>query len=145
MFQDTHAAPAMTRAASRGKSRRSLDVLIADDNAEFRTELSNYMRRLPGYRVVGEASDGLEIVSMTQQFHPDLVLMDISMPGMNGVGAARKIKEFSSTTKIVFVTIHENKTFQVLSDMLGMEGVVCKSSLLKELPGVLDRVCGTIH
>ena len=145
MLQDSRTAKAASNSEVAGKSHRFLDVLIADDNAEFRTDLKNYLRRMPGYRVVGEASDGLESVSMTEKLHPDLVLMDISMPGLNGVGAARKIKEFSSNTKIVFVTIHENKTFQILSDMLGMEGIVCKTSLAQELPVVLARLNETVH
>src|SRR5262249_44738874 len=107
MFLDAQSASVPQQVFPKPERHKSFEVLITDDNDDFRGELVKYMRRLPSYRVVGEARDGMESVSMTKSLHPDLVLMDISMPRLNGVGAAKQIKEFSSDTKIIFVTIHE--------------------------------------
>jgi len=117
-------------------------ILLADDNEEFRASLAEYLNQQPGVAVVGQVGDGMAAVYSTHSLRPDLILMDISMPGMSGLEAERQIKVFSPATKIVFVTIHEDKTYQALAEVLGVDGFVCKSSVKHDLPGVLARVRG---
>jgi NarL family two-component system response regulator LiaR len=117
-------------------------ILLADDNEEFRASLAEYLDQQSGVAVVGQVGDGRAAIYATHSLRPDLVLMDISMPGMSGLEAARQIKGFAPSTKIVFVTIHEDKTYQALAEVLGVDGFVCKSSVKQDLPKVLARVLG---
>src|SRR5262245_37254641 len=90
---------------------RILHILIVDDNEAFRTGVSEFLEKEKSFRIVGEGKDGVEAIFLTQLLHPDLVLLDISMLWMNGFGAAQKIKEFSPSTKVIFLTIHEEETY----------------------------------
>jgi len=122
---------------------RRLKVLIVDDNELFRKVLAKFMKRQPNFQVIGQARDAHEAIALNQSLHPDLVLMDISMPGMSGVEAARLIKEHHPDTKIVFVTIHESETYQTLTEVLEVDGFVCKSYLKRDLPRVLQQLKST--
>src|SRR5258706_9424621 len=106
-----------------------LKVLIVDDHEWFRKEIRSFLEHHVGIEIIGEASDGLEAVSYAKVLLPDLVLLDISMPRMNGFEAARQIKEYLPTIKIVIVTIHENETYQAFAELMNVEGFICKSSL----------------
>jgi len=66
-------------------------VLVVDDQAPFRFAAKAVLRRLDGFELVGEAASGAEAIALVDELHPDLVLMDINMPGMNGIEAARQI------------------------------------------------------
>jgi DNA-binding NarL/FixJ family response regulator len=115
-------------------------VLIVDDNELFRKALAKFMKRQQKFQVIKQAANGDEAVALTQRLHPDLVLMDISMPGMSGVEAAQRIKQRFPGIKIVFVTIHDEETYQTLVKSLNFDGFVCKSSLKRDLPRVLQQI-----
>ena len=123
---------------------KDLKILIADDHEGFREEVSQYLGRQTGIEIVGRADNGMEAVFQTRSLQPDLVLMDISMPVMSGLEAARQIKEYSPGIKIVFVTIHEEGTYQSLAKVLGVDGFICKTDLKRELPRLLGGLRG-IH
>jgi DNA-binding NarL/FixJ family response regulator len=67
-------------------------------------------------------------------------MIDISMPGVGGLEATRHIKEYRPDTKVVFVTIHEERTYQILADILQADGFVCKSSAKRDIPKVLRKI-----
>lgn len=117
-----------------------LQILVIDDNDEFRTELTEYIKHQPGVHVVGEGRDGREAISLAQTLQPDIILLDISMPGVGGIAAARKIKEESPHSKIVFITIHEEQTYHTLASMIGVDGFICKNNLKQELPPILKAL-----
>jgi DNA-binding NarL/FixJ family response regulator len=83
---------------------RSVEVLIVDDQARFRRLLRSLIESQPEYRVCGEASDGMEAIQKVDQLHPDLVLMDINMPRMNGLEATRIIRRESPDCNVVIVS-----------------------------------------
>jgi DNA-binding NarL/FixJ family response regulator len=91
-----------------------------------------------GVEIVGKADNGKDAVLQARSLHPDLILMDISMPVMSGLEAARQIKESSPEIKVVFVTIHEEGTYQSLAKVLGVDGFVCKTDLKRELPRMIE-------
>ena len=117
----------------------AIRIVLADDNDEFRTELVDYLNKQSGLAVVAGADNGLEAVYLAHAHQPDVVLLDISMPGMSGLEAARQIKEYSSRIKIVFVTIHEEKTYHSLAHVIGVDGFVSKSNLKKDLLVLLQK------
>ena len=118
----------------------SLRIVIVDDNDEFRSELSQYIKHQPRVKIVGEGKDGREAMSLAQTLRPDVILLDISMPGISGIEAAKKIKELSPFSKIIFITIHEEKTYHTLASMIGVDGFICKSNLKQELPSILKTM-----
>lgn len=102
-------------------------ILLADDHALLREGLSGILASQPDMIVVGEASDGLEAIVMAQELQPDLILMDIQMPGCDGIEATRKIKQFLPNTMIVMLTVRddEEKLFGALKN--GAQGYMLKN------------------
>jgi len=92
--------------------RASVRVLVVDDNERWRRFFSTTVQKRPELQVIGEASDGLEAVQKAQQLQPELILLDIGLPTINGIEAARRIREISPTCKILFVS--ENRSFDIV-------------------------------
>jgi DNA-binding NarL/FixJ family response regulator len=111
----------------------SIRVLIVDDYAPWRHYLSSTIQKQPELEVVGEVSDGLEAVYQSQELQPNLILLDIGLPVLNGIEAARRIREVSPTSKILFVS--ENRSVDVAEAALstGAGGYVVKSDGASEL------------
>jgi DNA-binding NarL/FixJ family response regulator len=116
-------------------------VLVADDHALFRKGVTGLLRGADGFTVVGEAQDGREAVAKAQALLPDVVLMDVYMPGMDGIEAARRIKAALLSTKIVILTVSEEdqKLFEALR--AGAQGYLLKNvepeELFRTLRGVV--------
>jgi DNA-binding NarL/FixJ family response regulator len=81
-------------------------VVLVDDDVSVRRVLAPELQRL-GIDVVGEAGDGLEAIDVVRELKPDVVLMDVRMPGMGGIEATREIKQLMPTTQVVFVTVYD--------------------------------------
>jgi DNA-binding NarL/FixJ family response regulator len=112
-------------------------VLLADDHALFREGLAGIINAQPDFRVVGEASDGLEVFVKAQEMKPDLILMDVQMPGMDGLEATRQIKQVLPATVIVMLTVRDDdeKLFQALKN--GAQGYLLKDIPSKEMLAML--------
>lgn len=117
-----------------------MTVLVVDDNDSYRADLIDFLQKQEDVQIIGQARDGLEAMSLTHTLNPDLVMIDISMPGVGGLEATRHIKEYRPDTKVVFVTIHEERTYQILADILQADGFVCKSSAKRDIPKVLRKI-----
>ena len=85
----------------------TIRLLVVDDHALFRRALANLLGNEPGFEVVGEAGDGAEAVSKAQALRPDLILMDIHMPGTDGLQATRQIVSALPATRVVILTVSE--------------------------------------
>jgi len=115
---------------------------VVDDYEPWRRFLSSTLRKQPDLRTVSEASEGIEAVQQAQQLQPDLILLDIGLPTLNGIEAARRIREVSPTSKILFVS--ENRSRDIAEQALntGAGGYVVKSDaatqLLAAVTAVLD-------
>jgi two-component system, LytTR family, response regulator len=81
-----------------------LKVVIADDDLPSKTLLSHFLEMLPEYKVVGEASDGEELIQLVMEENPDIILVDIIMPGLNGVKAAKICKELNPSLQAIFTS-----------------------------------------
>lgn len=116
-------------------------ILIADDHVLFREGLRNIINHWDDFEVIGEARDGQEAIELARQLLPDIVLMDISMPVMDGLQATRQISRELPTTQVVMLTMSEEEEnlFQAIQN--GARGYVLKDTpstgLHKKLTGVL--------
>jgi two-component system, NarL family, response regulator NreC len=108
-------------------------ILIADDHALFRAGLRVLLAGQPDIEVVGEAGDGVVVVDQCRRQAPDLVLMDLTMPGRGGVRAIEDLQRTCPNVKILVLTMHEDPAFAWLALRAGAAGCVLKKSLAAEL------------
>jgi DNA-binding NarL/FixJ family response regulator len=113
-------------------------VLIADDHALFRHGLEMVLKEEPDIELVGQASDGAEAVQMAGEALPDVVLMDIRMPKITGIQAARQIREVAPSAKVVMLTISDEEEDLFEATRAGASGY-----LLKDIP--LDEVAEAVR
>src|SRR5271165_641090 len=86
-------------------------ILLADDHTILRAGLKMMLNAQPDMEVVGEAQDGRQALQEAQRLHPDIILMDITMPDMNGIEATRQIKKLIPEVKVLILTMHENDEY----------------------------------
>jgi len=120
-----------------GNKRR---IVIAEDHTILREGLRMLLNSNPDVEVVGEAEDGLEAVRATDTMKPDLVLMDLSMPRMNGMGAIQEIKKLCPETKILVLTVHKTEEYILATLKAGADGYVLKDATHRELMLAIDCV-----
>ncbi|WP_320039888.1 MASE3 domain-containing protein [uncultured Desulfobacter sp.] len=92
-------------------SEKEIRVLLADDHAIFRKGVFQSLRETEGIKVVGQAHDGLEIVELAQQLNPDVILMDVNMPGIDGIEATKRIYQAHPNIKILALSMYEKKDY----------------------------------
>src|SRR4051812_12002993 len=109
--------------ASKGTAR----ILVVDDNLFVRRQLRELLAKHPDWEVCGEGSDGFDAVQKAQELAPDLVVMDLSMPVMNGLRAAREIGSFAPALPIVMFSMYLSPHFTEAARQAGARGVVSKS------------------
>lgn len=114
-------------------------VLLVDDHALFRDGIASLLRA-GGLEVVGQAGDGLEALKQTRTLHPDLILMDVQMPGMSGVDAAKAIKSESPDVKVVMLTVSDDEQdlFQAIKN--GADGYILKNTPGDDFSELLSRL-----
>ena len=115
-------------------------VLVVDDNERWRHFVSTTLLKPPGLQIIGEACDGLEAVRQAQYLRPDLILLDIGLPALNGVEAAGRIREVSPMSHILFLS--ENRCPEIAQAALntGAGGYVVKSDAARELLPAIKAV-----
>jgi len=121
----------------------SVRVIVVEDDEKWRHFFSAALQKQPEVQVIGEVSDGLEAVQKAQELQPDLILLDIGLPTLNGIEAARRIRKVSPASKILFIS--ENRSADIAEAALstGASGYVVKSDAASELlpavKAVLER------
>ena len=115
-------------------------VVLADDHNLVRAGLRALLERLPGVEVVGEASNGREALALIVETRPDLALLDIGMPELNGLDAAARLAREAPRTKVVMVSMYATETFVAQALQLGVAGYVLKETCADELPILLRAV-----
>jgi DNA-binding NarL/FixJ family response regulator len=119
-------------------AKTSIRILVVDDYEPFRRFARSTISERPEFQVIGEVSDGLEAVQSAEELQPDLILLDISLPKLNGIEAARRIREHSPKTKILFFS--ENRSPQIVEEALstGAGGYLLKSDAARELFAAME-------
>jgi CheY-like chemotaxis protein len=120
--------------------RVSARVLVADDHEAIRRGVRQVLLAHSHVEVVGEASNGREAIDEARKLQPDLIIMDWSMPELDGLTAAQMIKKFRPQTAIVLFSVHTSNLFRDLARNLGMEGFVTKGSSTMDLLSAVDAV-----
>ncbi|MDE2772109.1 MAG: response regulator transcription factor [Gemmatimonadota bacterium] len=115
-------------------------VLLVDDHAVVRAGLRALLEASGRAEVVGEASSGEEAVTKAQSLEPDIVVMDLAMPGMDGVQATRRITALDIETKVLVLTVHDEDEFLVPALDAGAAGFLSKSAADTDLIGALEAV-----
>ena len=114
-----------------------IKFLIADDHRDFRRVVHEFLDRLPNVSVIGEAGDGGEAVEKVEKLIPDFVLMDISMPNMNGIEATRIIKQRWPGTKVIIATTYDDPIYRAQALDAKADGFILKASLKPSLEATL--------
>ena len=115
-------------------------VVIAEDHTILREGLRALITTSSRYMIVAEAHDGLEAVNSVREHQPDIVLMDISMPAMNGIEAIRAIKKRHLSTRMIALTVHRETEYVLEALRSGVSGYLLKDSTHRELMLALDTV-----
>jgi DNA-binding NarL/FixJ family response regulator len=115
-------------------------VLVVDDHTVIRRGIQSILRAWPEWEVSGEASSGEEAIELTKELKPDIVLMDISMPGMGGLEATRLIRKICPQTKILLLTLYDSPEWAETALRAGARGYVLKSDSEAELLTALKVV-----
>lgn len=122
-----------------------IKILLVDDHELFRTGMRSIINNSPGMRVVGEAATGEEAVEMAAQIGPDLILMDVHMPGIGGIEATRKIVRRDPEMRIVAVTVLSDDPFPNQLLDAGARGYISKGCPSDELFNAIDLVMQGKH
>lgn len=112
---------------------RNIKVMIAEDHSMIREGLKQLIQLEPDINVIAGCADGLEVVEKYPEKKPDVVLLDINMPKLNGLEALERIKQYDNTAKVVMLTIHEDREYLIKALDLGAPGYILKDAKASDL------------
>jgi DNA-binding NarL/FixJ family response regulator len=118
----------------------NIRVLLAEDHTLVRAGFRVLLEKIEGVLVIGEVSDGLEAVKMSKELEPDVVLMDIAMPGMNGLEATRRIRQEAPKTRILMLSMYTNEEYLKEALRAGAAGYLLKDADRNELEFAIKAV-----
>ena len=143
MYSDPKVLPVEAGSQDEGLSKAAVPqfrILVVDDHESFRRYVSQTLQRQAKLHVVAEVQDGLEAVRQAEILRPDLVLLDIGLPRLNGLEAARRIGEVAPTAKIIFLTQESSSDVVQEAFRLGAWGYVVKVQAGNELLAAVEAV-----
>jgi DNA-binding NarL/FixJ family response regulator len=120
-------------------------ILIVDDNATIRGLLRSFVETNTGFEVCGEAENGPDGIQKTKELQPDLVLLDMTMPGMLGTEAARILKRLLPQVKIILFTLHTDGVNQALASTFDIDIVLSKTDIIANLQEHLIALLAPVH
>ena len=115
------------------RSQSRVRILLVDDHPIILSGLRNSLSSYPQLKIVGEASDGIEALHKARETNPDVVLMDIGLPGLNGIEATRALRKEIPTAKVLALTMHDNREYILEIIRAGAKGYVLKDTTPSEL------------
>jgi DNA-binding NarL/FixJ family response regulator len=117
-------------------------VLIVDDHAFIRRGVQTILHPFPEWELCGEADNGSDAIRMAEELKPEVIIMDLSMPGLNGIEATRAIRKTQPGVKIVLLTLHESAELVRSAFRAGARGYLLKTDAEQELVKALTVVTG---
>lgn len=115
-------------------------VLVVDDFEAFRRFVCSTLAGRPGFQVVGEASNGLEAIRRAEELKPDLILLDIGLPSLNGIEVARRIRKLAPESKIIFLSQESSADVVQEAFSLGASGYIVKTRASRDLMVAVEGV-----
>ncbi len=119
----------------------AIRVLLAEDHTIVRKGLRSLLDKESGIKVIGEAEDGRDAIKKTEALQPDVVVMDIAMPGLNGLEATRQLKKRFPEMKFIILTVHANEEYVLQTLRAGASGYLVKKAAPSELISAIQAVC----
>ena len=119
---------------------QKLTVLICDDSPRFRSFVKSLLARVPWIEVAGEAVEGRHAVEKALELRPDVVLMDIEMPRLNGIEATRRIKKAGISSKVLILSLHQDIELVKYSQEAGADGYLPKECSVAHLSRAIEAV-----
>lgn len=111
----------------------AISILLADDHDIFRQGLQMLLSAQPEFNVIGQAKDGLEAIRLTEQLMPDLAIIDMMMPGLNGLDAVLQIKQIHPSCKTIILSLYQDESYVINALKYGVNGYVLKDSSATDL------------
>jgi two-component system invasion response regulator UvrY len=120
-----------------------INILLVDDHELVRTGISKILNEVKGFKVIDECETGEEAIKYCRQTEPDVILMDMDMPGMGGLEATKKILRFAPDAKIIVLTVHTEEPFPTKVMQIGAAGYLTKGTAPNEMVNAIRAVnCG---
>ena len=119
---------------------RAIRVLLVDDNTAFLRAATHFLSSLAGVEVVAHATCAAEGLARAAELMPDLVLMDVVMPGMNGLKAVGLLKQGVDAPKTVVLTLHDTEAYRSAAKAAGADGFIAKDEFVVDLPPLLESL-----
>jgi|HubBroStandDraft_2_1064218.scaffolds.fasta_scaffold1192890_1 DNA-binding NarL/FixJ family response regulator len=116
-------------------------VLIVDDNALIRSGVRRILETSSTWTVCGEAENGRGAMNLAEELKPDVIVMDMSMPGIDGLEATQSIKSSLPNAKVLLLTVHISKQLAEIAFRAGVNGYLVKAATRQELIRALDTIC----
>ena len=122
------------------RTGKSVRIFLVDDNADFLLGATRFLSLTPHFQVVGTATSGRFALDQIPQLNPDLVIMDMVMPGMNGIEAARILKSQSSSIRVILTSFQEGREYQLSAEAVGADAFLSKSGFGEHVNMFIDSL-----
>jgi DNA-binding NarL/FixJ family response regulator len=119
---------------------KSCDIVLAEDHISVREGIKRIIEEDPSFRIIAEAGDGWELMEVFYFFQPHLVIMDVTMPNLSGIEATRRIKQNYPKTKVLILTLHQDKDIMKYAFKAGADGYLVKEDAKEELLPAIHSV-----
>jgi DNA-binding NarL/FixJ family response regulator len=120
---------------------KAIRVLVVDDHMIVRTGIRHVLESEPGFEVVGEAANATDALSLTAELHPDVVVLDISMPDVSGLELAARLRSSGGGARVLILSMHNNAEYVLESVRAGAHGYLLKDTAATELRTAIRAVC----
>jgi DNA-binding NarL/FixJ family response regulator len=120
---------------------RAIRVLIADDHTIVRTGIRHVLESEAGFEVVGEAATGTEALALAARLRPDVVVLDISMPGESGLQVAARLRDSAPERRVLILSMHDNAEYVLESVRAGADGYLLKDAAATDLRSAIRSIC----
>ena len=115
-------------------------VVLADDHELFRAGIRSLLENIKEVKIIGEAADGYAVIELVEKYNPELAILDISMPGLNGLEALSRISKSSPNTKVILLSMYSNKEYVLQALKSGASGYILKDVAWDELELAIKKV-----